>query len=262
MSARHDDPRRLVEGDAAFAEIEAGLRRARERGPSGEQAARMRAALGLAPAPATPPQPAPSEPATAVRTSWLKLIAGGLLTIAVALGIWHGAVRGPHVEPPIATDPQPAPQLAPANVDPATAAAPAATPPIPLETRGGAGAASAHPHRTAPRVNRGAPAARASADPGAELVLLRRAKADARSAPAHALRLVAEHEQRFPNGVLVEEREVIAIEALLASGQRAASEARAARFFKRFPNSAHARRVHALLEHAHSDTKSSVAPHP
>jgi hypothetical protein len=248
MSAQHDDPRRLVEGDTAFAEIEAGLRRARERGPSAEQSARMRAALGLVPAPATPPQPAPSEPATAVRSSWLKLIAGGLLVIGAALGIWRGTMRGPGLDPAITTEPQSAPQLAPAKVEPAPAAAPAVTPSVPLEERSATGVASAHPHRTAPRVNRSAPVAQGSADPGAELALLRRAKADARSAPAHALELVAEHESRFPNGVLVEEREVIAIEALLASGQRAASEARAARFFARFPNSAHARRVRALLE--------------
>lgn len=249
MSAQQDDPRRLVEGDAAFAEIEPGLRRARERGPSAEQAARMRAALGLTPVPAAPSQLQPKQPAPA-RSGWLKLIAGGLLVIGVALGIWRSSVRGPHLEPPIATTPQPAPQLAPTQVAPAPApsAAPAATPPLPLERSGVAGAASVHAHRTAPRVNRSAAVAEAAADPGAELVLLRRAKADARSAPAHALELVAEHEQRFPNGVLVEEREVIAIEALLASGQRAASEARAARFFARFPNSAHARRVHALLE--------------
>lgn len=248
MSAQQDDPRRLVEGDAAFAEIEAGLRGARERGPSAEQAARMRAALGLAPVPATPAQPAPSEAPAAARSGWLKLIAGGLLVIGAALGIWRGAVSGPHLEPPITAEPQPAAQPAPAEVAPSPATAPAATPPIPLEPSGMAGGASAHPHRTAPRVNRSAPVLEAFTDPGAELVLLRRAKADARSAPAHALQLVAEHEQRFPNGVLVEEREVIAIEALLASRQRAASEARAARFFKRFPNSAHARRVHALLE--------------
>jgi hypothetical protein len=56
MSAQHDDPRRLLEGDPAFAEIETGLRGARERGPNAEQAARMRAALGL-----RRPRPHPSQ---------------------------------------------------------------------------------------------------------------------------------------------------------------------------------------------------------
>jgi hypothetical protein len=199
----------------------------------------------------------------------LKLIAGGALVIGAAFGIWRGSVRGPHLEPPIPSEGRVAPPPAAVPIAPAPALAPApasTAAPLASERGGAAGrSASARMPRTAPRVNRVAPASDAPVDPAAELALLKRAKADARSAPAHALALVAEHEQRFPSGVLVEEREVIAIEALLVSGQRNAAEARAARFFARFPNSAHARRVHALLEDgsaSQSDTKSSAAPHP
>src|SRR5262245_34729660 len=262
MSEQHD-PRRLL-GDPEFAELEGGLRSARARGPSAEQLARMRAALGLAAAPAPSAPPAPvAAPASSARVSWLKLIAGGVLVIGAAIGLWRGAVRGPHLEPPGVTAPRSLAQPAPAPVAPAPAPAPT-TPPPAVREHGGAGASSAPLHRTAARVVRSAAKNAAPADPAAELALLKRAKADARSAPAHALALVAEHEQRFPNGVLVEEREVIAIEALLASGQRGAGEARAARFFTRFANSAHARRVHALLDDSasQSDTKSSAAPHP
>lgn len=72
-------------------------------------------------------------------------------------------------------------------------------------------------------------------------------EAHAHSDPQRALALVAQHEQQFAQGALVQEREVIAIEALLAAGERSESEHRAAAFFTRFPESAHFRRLRALL---------------
>lgn len=251
MSEAHD-PRKLFEGDAAFAELQAGLRTARTRGPSVEQAARMRTALGLAQAGDAITKPDAAARVSAGRSGWLKLIVCGVLAIGAALGVWRARVS-PHV-PGL-----PAPRVAMVGAPASPAAAPspgarAPEPALPAATvQGTAGSgmphgASARPRHAAARDVRGAERNPGeAADPAAELALLKRAKAGARSAPQHALVLVAEHEQRFPHGVLVEEREVIAIEALIASGERAAAEARAARFFTRFPSSAHARRVRALL---------------
>ena len=53
---------------------------------------------------------------------------------------------------------------------------------------------------------------------------------------AGALRLVREHERRFPEGQLVQERERIHIQVLLAAGNVAEARARADAFRARFPN--------------------------
>ena len=68
--------------------------------------------------------------------------------------------------------------------------------------------------------------------------------------PSQALALAQEHAREYPNGLFAQEREVLAIEALLKLRQRAAAVARAKTFVGRYPGSAHARRVRALLERA------------
>jgi hypothetical protein len=61
--------------------------------------------------------------------------------------------------------------------------------------------------------------------------------------PAAALSAVNQHERRFPSGRLVEEREVLAIEALRNLGRTAEMETRSARFRARYPSSIHGRSV-------------------
>lgn len=86
-------------------------------------------------------------------------------------------------------------------------------------------------------------------DHGAEeLRLLQRARAQAQARPGQALRWVAEHEQRHPRGQFVQEREVIAIHALVALGRLSQAEERARRFARKFPGSAHQRRIRWLLQ--------------
>ncbi len=55
--------------------------------------------------------------------------------------------------------------------------------------------------------------------------------------PSGALRLLETARQRFPNGVLIQEREALAIEALAKSGQRDAAAARARTFQQAHPES-------------------------
>jgi hypothetical protein len=78
-----------------------------------------------------------------------------------------------------------------------------------------------------------------------ELSLLKRAR---EADPTQALALTAEHARRFPTGALEQEREMIAIDALLRLGRRDVAEQRAKRFQAQYPGSAHARRLSALFD--------------
>jgi hypothetical protein len=70
--------------------------------------------------------------------------------------------------------------------------------------------------------------------------------------PQEALALAQRHAARFPHGTLEQEREVIAIEALLGLGRVDDAKARAARFFRSFPGSAHRARIENLLGGVHN----------
>jgi hypothetical protein len=61
--------------------------------------------------------------------------------------------------------------------------------------------------------------------------------------PARALQRANEHAARFPRGVLVQEREVLAIQALRKLGRSAEADRRAQSFAKAFPGSAFARKL-------------------
>lgn len=109
---------------------------------------------------------------------------------------------------------------------------------------------SADPAEQRPRATPAPPASAGestSASAAEELALLNRAQASLGRDPAMSLMLVSDHQRRFRPGTLVQEREVIAIDALLRLGQRPAAEARAARFRQQFPASVHRRRVDVLL---------------
>jgi hypothetical protein len=101
-----------------------------------------------------------------------------------------------------------------------------------------------------PKLETSAPAP-ARSDPGAgradEFALLGRAQAALESDAGRALALTSDHERKFPSGALLQEREVIAIDALLRLGRRAQALARAEHFNRRFPASVHRRRVEVLL---------------
>lgn len=80
-----------------------------------------------------------------------------------------------------------------------------------------------------------------------ELALIRQARGLAGTEPARALRVLGEHREHYPTGVLSQEREVIRIRALLASGRRTDAKATAARYLEAHPETPHRRRVEALL---------------
>lgn len=81
------------------------------------------------------------------------------------------------------------------------------------------------------------------APPKSEIELLFEARAMRGSAPREALRLLDEHAQRFREGQLAPEREVMAIEILRSLGQTQEADARVGRFRARYPKSLHLRRL-------------------
>jgi hypothetical protein len=85
------------------------------------------------------------------------------------------------------------------------------------------------------------------ATPETETALLGRAHQALASNPARALALTAQHRREYPSGVLGQESDLIAIEALAALGRQSEARASAARFRARFPSSAHLRRLDRLL---------------
>lgn len=76
----------------------------------------------------------------------------------------------------------------------------------------------------------------------AELALLARARRALLARPARALELAAEHARIYGRGTFEEEREVLAIEALLKLAREPEARTRVQAFQRRFPSSAH--RVH------------------
>lgn len=91
------------------------------------------------------------------------------------------------------------------------------------------------------------PAAGAVSDPDAEVSLLTRAEQALVLSPARALPILQEHAQRFPEGVLAQEREVLRIDAELALGRKAQAVERIRQFLLAFPRSAHRHRFEQTL---------------
>ena len=80
-----------------------------------------------------------------------------------------------------------------------------------------------------------------------EIELLRDARLALGKSPASALALAEQHARVYPGGKLTQERELIAISALVALGRRTAALDRAARFEQTFPTSPYRKQVGDLL---------------
>ncbi len=195
-----------------------------------------------------------------------KLCVLTLVALGVAAGTYvetrrapaEGApvlVTAPAVQAASASIGAPPTSLAGSTMDRATSAtavvpavpAPAPMPaPGPVSTRASEPAAIApapEPVPTPPR----APAAAPAIATDAEVSLLQSAQDALPSDPSGALLLAARHAAQFPHGALAQEREVIAIEALLRLERRDDARLRAGRFYRDFPHSAHRARIEALV---------------
>ncbi len=100
-------------------------------------------------------------------------------------------------------------------------------------------AAPARPSKAAATVRR--------AERPSEIQLLQRAQGMRQNRPARVLSVLRRHAELYPQGALMQEREVMMIEALLATGRRTAAQRRADRLAQSHPNSPHLRRVRQLL---------------
>lgn len=92
------------------------------------------------------------------------------------------------------------------------------------------------------------PVAPTSIEASSETQLIDSAReALAHGAPHDAMLFLMNHERRFPNGTLAEEREFLAISALRAEGRTDRARERASRFVSQFPQSAYVSRIRDLF---------------
>jgi hypothetical protein len=264
-------PTPILDDPGASPELRELLRVARDDMPDAEKLDRLAKRLapmvgiaglsggeqGFGTAPANPPGYAPTlapvgkVAAVKVGTSALLKGVAAAFVIAGASSLWllPATPRAPQSEvqraaPASVREPQAGP--AEPQVEPAIEAAVEATPPPPdLVERTRVEKPAARPRPA--RASKVEPAL--SPSPPSELDLIRRAET-LRGSPARLLAVLDEHARFYPDGMLAQEREVLAIEALVAEGQRGAAEQRASRMAQRYPGSAHLRRVRVLLDRA------------
>lgn len=212
--------------------------------PGGSPQSRLDGADGGVEPPASGPRP--SADASALRVGsklsgsaarWIAWVVAGSGAIA---GAWW-AFGTPESAPRVPA----AAVAAPAVADDERAPEPPVTPPaLPAAPAPAAASDLSIPQSEPPAPERPRPSAHVRAPrPGGEAQLLERAQAALARRPSEALRLTREHEARFPRGALVQEREVIAIEALERLGRAGAAKARAEVFERRFRGSVHHPRV-------------------
>ena len=119
--------------------------------------------------------------------------------------------------------------------------------------RPGPGEETAQRSRPTPSVNeppepKAAPWAVAKSISAEEPAMLQRARtALARGEAREALALLDDHEQRFPAGQLVESREALRIQALMAVGETARARELVVEFRRRFPRSVFLSEVHRAV---------------
>lgn len=95
-----------------------------------------------------------------------------------------------------------------------------------------------------------AEAARAAMPAPGETSLLRSARHALATAPNRTLSLTDEHLRRYPHGMLDQEREALAIEALVNLGRISEARARAQTFERAYPDSPHRARIQHVLARA------------
>jgi hypothetical protein len=228
-----DDPERLADATSRSPLGELFASAARDL-PSDEQLARLAESLGpvLDAAPSAPAASSGLSPLVklGVATGVVALLVGAGLTLRRSSHSPPGAptvtasARPPVAETAVTQQPLPAP-----------------SPPTPDLV------ASAQDLPIAPALDKpGAANSKPASAPGkalSEAALLEQARRALSSSPSSALLLANQHRARFPNGVLTQEREVIAIEALRRLHRSSEADQRATGFSKAFPGSAHQRMV-------------------
>ena len=207
--------------------------------------------------------PAPSTP-------WLGLAAAAVTAVAL-VGVTLAANTPPEANAPAVKaerlpapppEPEPEPVTAPDQPSPSLSAAPAENAQPENAQPKNALPENAQPKNAQPEialpvnalpsadVRKPSASAPASAAPRCDdVMLVDAADTELRAGkPESALAAVREHERRCPTGALVQERERIAIEALVQLGRIDQARGRARAFEQRFPSSPHVGRIRQALE--------------
>ncbi|MDF3071247.1 MAG: hypothetical protein K0R38_6848 [Polyangiaceae bacterium] len=274
-----DLPRLNEAGDSALSRAVRGLREHRPDVTELASLASQLAVRGI-------PLKLPEAPPNVARAAWKKwLLAGG--GAASGLLLWWGLRDAPpatealpaesprEVAPRAVADPQPSPSARrrggavsvverPAADTPAVIdeVEPTDSEPIGSEQAPSApGPTPATEHPTSPRVTPASrtpstvmtnrpvmPEVSSAASVPTEIELLRDARLSLKSSPAHALELAESHARSYPSGKLTQERELIAISALVSLGRRTAALSRASRFERAFPQSPYRKQIGDLLQ--------------
>lgn len=226
-----DDPQRLADAAPRSPLGELFASAARDL-PSDEQIARLAAQLG-------PTLDAPSAPQASASASGasglvkLGVVAGALAALVGAgLALRHSSHTAPDA-------PTPAPNATAPSASAVLTQPPAPVAPLPVIEP--ATSAGASPSAASDSTSAKSPAVPLKAP--SEAALLEQARRALNTSPSYALQLANQHRARFPHGVLAQEREVIAIEALRKLNRGSEAEQRATGFSKAFPGSAHQRMV-------------------
>ncbi len=241
MTTEQSDPPRIAEEgpDALRALI-----RERREGPSAEDLGKMSERLvALGVLRTTGPHLATT------RSSYTKLGGIGLLVAGALLVTWQTTRR----------------PAAPSGVTPAAsveaprsaAVAPTATTPqaISVNELPSAAPSSAPSASTTNEPRRSRPAPSVS-----ELALVQRAEAALASDPRRALDIAGEHARVFPSGEFLQEREVIAVDALSRLGRKDQSLRRARALVERFPRTPYAARLEMAVGQPLLPTSESAEP--
>jgi hypothetical protein len=205
---------------------------------------RIEARIAERVAPVANPQPGTgADPGRALRWfggkgPWVLLGAAALVGAAALSQLGGGATA--------TVDAPRAPSAVVASPEPATPATPDDTETTPVLRPDDLPAAP--PARAPSAARRGAaPGDPASTSEGEEIALLARAHEALPANPEESLALCREHERAFPGGHFAQEREAVAIEALVYARRTAEAERRWAAFQNRYPASSHRRHLESLF---------------
>ena len=234
-----NDPRRWTDDGGEATALERELVRAgRDPGPSHEQRRMMWGAIAAQAIPSATGQGAAPASGTAASTG-LTVAKGTVIVALIGAGIVasYRTMRGPI--PPITQPSAPAPAPAP-HEQPQL---PSVSPPPGDDPSGEAPRSVKIAHST-PRPNAAATKevvenARASQLREESEMILGARRVLRAGDPLRALTLLDAARARFPEGILVQEREALSIEALVRSGQRALATKRAEAFLRAYPKSPH-----------------------
>ncbi|HEX4621983.1 MAG TPA: hypothetical protein VH208_10495 [Myxococcaceae bacterium] len=224
------DPPRLLDEPGAPQALRSALRAGRDDLPSDDTLKKLAAGLVV-----TPLVGASAAKAAGLVGKGISLkLASAVVVAAVAGGGAVVVIRSRAVTAPPEV-PAPVVRVHRAPAEPPPEPPPEVEPPPPAPPlRGHRAVAPLPPVPATPQVN--------------EVELVHQAQDMLGDNPRAALSLAEKHRQLFPDGTFAQEREVIAIDALVRLRRTTDAAERARRFEESFPGSAHLPRVHALVQ--------------